>query len=64
MSSSNKLMLKEWNWRTPITDFLNLEENNYAYKKNYLQRKSGSRNSDTKYVRDGRNEESARTTDR
>ena len=21
MSSSNKLMLKDWNWRTPITDF-------------------------------------------
>ena len=28
---SNKLMLKDW--RTSNTDFLNLEENNYADKK-------------------------------
>ena len=28
MSFSNKLMLKDWNYRTPITDILNLEENN------------------------------------
>ena len=27
---------QEWNWRTPITDILNLEENNYACKKTYL----------------------------
>ena len=33
---SNKLVLKDWKWRTPITDKLNLEENNYACKKNYL----------------------------
>ena len=39
MSFSNKLMIKDWNWRTPITDMFNLEENNYAYKKNYLWRK-------------------------
>ena len=32
-------MLKDWNWRTPITDILNLEENNYACKKHYLWRK-------------------------
>ena len=36
MNFSNKLMLKDWNWRTPITDILNLEENSYACKKNYL----------------------------
>ena len=30
MSSSNKLMLKDWNY------ILNLEENNFAHKKNYL----------------------------
>ena len=29
-------LLKGWNWRTPITDTLNLEENNFAYKQNYL----------------------------
>ena len=33
MSFSNKLMLKDWNYRTPITDILNLEENNLDYKK-------------------------------
>ena len=37
MSSSNKLvMLKDWNYRTPITDILNLEENKLDYKKNCL----------------------------
>ena len=36
ISFSNKLMLKEWIWMTPITDTLNLEEKNLAHKKNYL----------------------------
>ena len=36
ISFSNKLMLKDWNYRTPITDILNLEENNLDYKKNCL----------------------------
>ena len=39
MTFSNKLMLKDWNWRTPITDVLNLEENNLDYNKNCLWRK-------------------------
>ena len=39
MCSSNKLMLKDWNWRTPITDILNLEENNFACKRKCLRRK-------------------------
>ena len=39
MSFSNKLMLKDWNWRAPITDFLNPEENSLDYKKNCLRRK-------------------------
>ena len=29
MSFSNKLVLKDWNWRTPITDMLNLDENKF-----------------------------------
>ena len=36
MSFSNKRMLKDWNWRTPVTYILNLEENNLDYKKNSL----------------------------
>ena len=34
MSFSNKLMLNDWIWRTPITDMLNLDENKLDYKKN------------------------------
>ena len=29
MSFSYKLMLSDWNWRTPITDMLNLDENKF-----------------------------------
>ena len=32
-SLDNRLMLKKWNWRTPITDILNLEENKLDYKR-------------------------------
>ena len=39
MSFSNKFVLKDWNYKTPITDILNLEENNLGHKKNCLQRK-------------------------
>ena len=39
MSFSNKLMLKDWNWRTPIAEKLKPEENNLDHKKNYLWRK-------------------------
>ena len=35
ISFSNKLTLKDWTYRTPITDILNLEENKVGYKKNY-----------------------------
>ena len=34
MNFSSKLMLSDWNCRTPITDILNLEENKYDNKKN------------------------------
>ena len=64
MSSSNKLMIKDWNWRTPITDLLKLEENNFANKKIIYEGKIASRNSDTKCTRDWRNEKSARITNR
>ena len=33
---SNKRMLQDWNWRTPITDMLNLDENKFACNKNFL----------------------------
>ena len=36
VSSSNKLMLKGWNWRTPITYILNLEDSKFDCKKNHL----------------------------
>ena len=38
MSFSNKLVLKDWNYRTPITGMLNLFENKFDYKKNNLWR--------------------------
>ena len=40
-----------------------LDENKFDYKKNY-ERKRSSRHSDSKYARDGRDEESSRTTSR
>ena len=39
MNFSSQLKLKDWTWRTSITNILNLEENIYACKKNYLWRK-------------------------
>ena len=36
---SNKLMLKDWNYRTHNTDFSNVDENKCVHKKNYLWRK-------------------------
>ena len=39
MSFSNKVMLKDWNYRTPTTDILNPEENNLDCKENCLWRK-------------------------
>ena len=38
-SFSNKLMLKDWNFRTHNMDMLNLDENKSVYKKNYPWRK-------------------------
>ena len=35
VSFSNKLMLKDWNYRTLNTDLLSLDENKFVYKKNY-----------------------------
>ena len=39
MSFNNKLMINDGKYRTPITDMLNLEENNLDYKKNCLSEK-------------------------
>ena len=33
VSFSNKLMFNDWNWRTPITDTLNLDENKFDHEK-------------------------------
>ena len=35
VSFSNKLMLKDWNYRTHNMDMLNLDENKFVNKKNY-----------------------------
>ena len=39
VSYSKMLMLRDWNYKTHNTDTLNLDENKFAYKKNYLWRK-------------------------
>ena len=36
-------MLKDWNWRTPITDTLNLDENKFACKKNLFMKEKALR---------------------
>ena len=36
VSFSNKLLLKDWNYKTHSTDMLNLDENTFVHKKNYL----------------------------
>ena len=36
VSFSNKFMLKDWNYRTHNTEMLNLDENKFVYRKNYL----------------------------
>ena len=36
VSFSSKLVLKYWNYWTHSTDLLNLDENKFVYKKNYL----------------------------
>ena len=36
VSFSNKLMLKDWNYKTLLMDMLSLEENKLVYKKNDL----------------------------
>ena len=39
LSFSNKLILKDWNYRTLNKDILNLDENKFVYKMNYRARK-------------------------
>ena len=39
MNFSDKLVLRDWTWRTPITFILNFEENNFALQKNHPWRK-------------------------
>ena len=36
LSFSNKFTLKNWNYKTLIMDILNLDENKFVYKRNYL----------------------------
>ena len=36
MSFSNMLVLRDWNYKTHNTDTVNLDENKFVYKKNYL----------------------------
>ena len=38
MNFSSKLMLSDWNFRTPITDMLHLEESKFEYKKNFFMK--------------------------
>ena len=48
MSFSNKLMFKDWNWRTPITDILKLEEKQSRHQEELsMKEKRVSRDSDT-----------------
>ena len=57
VSFSNKLMLNDWIWRTPITDLLTLDKNKFDNKKNESwERKSTSTNSNSKHTRDGAQE--------
>ena len=35
MNSSDKLVLSDWNWRTPILDMQILEGSKFDYKKNW-----------------------------
>ena len=58
----NKLMLSDWNWRTPILDMQNLEENKLVYKKNWDEGKLLRDIQNTKYSWIGCDEESSRTT--
>ena len=44
VSFSNKLVLKDWNYRTHNTDILNLDENKFDCKKNYPRKKKVLRN--------------------
>ena len=52
LGSSKKLMLKDWNWRTPNTDlFESRREQNSPATGIIYEGKSVSRNSDTKFAR-------------
>ena len=58
-------MLKDWDWRTPITDILNLLKRTISTTRRVgHEGKSASRDSATEFTRDGRNEESSRITSR
>ena len=48
---SNKLMLKDWNYRTHSTDVLNLDENKFVHKKNISEGKGSPRYSNPKHAR-------------
>ena len=43
VSFSNKVTLKDWSYRTLITDILSRDENKFVYNKNYLWRQKGLR---------------------
>ena len=58
VSYSNKVMLKDWNYKTFKMDILNLDENKFVHKKIIYEGKGSPRYSYPKHARNGRNEES------
>ena len=64
MSFSNKLMLKDWKTGRPSRIFWISKRRISTRRRIVHEGKSASRYSDTKYTRDGRNEERSRTTSR
>ena len=64
VSCSNMHMVKDWNYKKLNTDTLNLDENKHVDKKNYHEGNGSPRYSNTKHARNGRDEESVRTTNR
>ena len=61
---NDKQKSKDWRCRKHNTDMLNLDENKYVYKKNYLWRKKFSKTLRSEICTNWENEESSRTTKR
>ena len=62
VSFSNKLMLKDWIYRTLNTDILNLDKTSSSTRRIIDEGKGSPRYSNPKYARTGRNEKGSRTT--